>query len=343
MKHIFSGVQPTGNLHLGNYLGAIKNFVNLQNSEPNYKCLYCVVDMHAITVWQEPKLLKRSIREVIAIFLASGLDPKKSIIFNQSKVSSHAELAWIFNCVSRLGWLNRMTQFKEKAGKKRENASVGLYTYPNLMAADILSYLAEKVPVGNDQKQHLELVNNISQKFNFDFKINFFPEIKPIILGNVARVMSLRDGKNKMSKSDPSEFSRINILDDADAIVLKIKKAKTDSDPLPGIEWLDNDGKIDNDKINLRPEAANLLIIYASITGETNNSVIEKFGGKKFSEFKSILSDALVNLIVPIGAEAKRIIEDPEYIDSILNSGAVQAKKISDPVISKVKDIVGFI
>ncbi len=343
MKHIFSGVQPTGNLHLGNYLGAIKNFVDLQNNESNYKCLYCVVDMHAITVWQEPEFLKRSIREVIAIFLSAGLDPNKSVIFNQSKVSSHAELAWIFNCVSRLGWLNRMTQFKEKAGNKRENASVGLYTYPNLMAADVLSYLAEKVPVGNDQKQHLELANSISQKFNFDFKIDFFPEIKPIILGDAARVMSLRDGRNKMSKSDPSEFSRINILDDSDSIVLKIKKAKTDSDPLPGLDWLDNNGKLDNDKVNLRPEAANLLIIYGSVTGEDIHSVLEKFEGKNFSEFKNNLSEAIVNLIEPIGKEAKRILADPEYIDSILKVGSAEAKKISNPVISKVKDIVGFI
>ncbi len=342
MKHIFSGVQPTGNLHLGNYLGAIKNFVDLQDSEPEYKCLYCVVDMHAITVWQEPEFLKNSIREVIAIFLAAGLDPKKSIIFNQSKVSSHAELAWVFNCVSRLGWLNRMTQFKEKAGKKRENASVGLYTYPNLMAADILSYLAEKVPVGNDQKQHLELANNIAQKFNFDFGINFFPEIKPIILGDAARVMSLRDGRNKMSKSDLSDFSRINILDDTDTIVLKIKKAKTDPEPLPGPDWLD-DGKLNSEKSNLRPEAVNLLVIYASVTNENIETVIERFEGKNFSDFKKELSEVIVNLIEPIGKEAKKFIADPTYIDSVLSSGSIEAKNISDPVIKKVKDIIGFL
>ena len=286
MNRIFSGVQPTGNLHLGNYLGAIRNFVGLQQ---DYECIYCVVDLHAITVWQDPKELVNNTREVTAAFLAAGIDPKGSIIFNQSQVAAHAQLAWIFNCVARLGWLNRMTQFKEKAGKHRENASVGLYAYPNLMAADIMAYKATHVPVGEDQKQHLELTRDIAQKFNNDFGVEFFPLVEPLIFGEATRVMSLRDGSKKMSKSDPSDQSRITFTDTADEISKKIRRAKTDPEPLPS----------DIDGLEGRPEAGNLVGIYAALAGVTSNDVIQEFGGRGFGDFKPALADLAVSIGSP--------------------------------------------
>ena len=307
---VFSGVQPTGNLHLGNYLGAIKNFVELQKK---MECIYCVVDLHAITVFQDPKELKKSMLETTATFIACGLDFKKSIIFNQSSVSEHAELAWILNCVSRIGWMNRMTQFKEKAGKNRENASVGLYVYPNLMAADILLYKATHVPVGDDQKQHLELVRDIAQKFNNDFKSNnFFPIPEPLIQKKLSRVMSLRDGKNKMSKSDESEYSRINLQDTEDEISKKIKKAKTDSQPIPS--------KIDD--LKNRPEALNLINIYSFITDKTLEKTLVSMAGKDFSILKKELSDALIATICPIG---KKIRESEINVDNVLFRGYTMA------------------
>ncbi|MGN6284954.1 MAG: tryptophan--tRNA ligase [Afipia sp.] len=339
IQRVFSGVQPTGNLHLGNYLGAIVNFVKLQDT---HNCIYCVVDMHAITVWQDPKELTRTIREVTAAFIASGIDPKKHIVFNQSQVSAHAELAWVFNCVARLGWLNRMTQFKEKAGKDRENASVGLYAYPNLMAADILVYRATHVPVGEDQKQHLELARDIAQKFNNDFAESiaahgfddkFFPQPEPLITGPATRVMSLRDGTKKMSKSDPSDYSRINLTDDADAIAQKIRKAKTDPEPLP------SEGK----GLDTRPEADNLVGIYAALSGQPKDAVLREFGGGQFSSFKSALVDLAVDKLGPIGSEMKRLTQDHAYVDSILVDGAERANVIASETMNAVKDIVGFI
>ena len=328
---VFSGVQPTGNLHLGNYLGAIKNFVELQKK---MECIYCVVDLHAITVFQDPKELKKSMLETTATFIACGLDFKKSIIFNQSSVSEHAELAWVLNCVSRIGWMNRMTQFKEKAGKNRENASVGLYVYPNLMAADILLYKATHVPVGDDQKQHLELVRDIAQKFNNDFKSdNFFPIPEPLIQKKLSRVMSLRDGKNKMSKSDESEYSRINLQDTEDEISKKIKKAKTDSQPIPS--------KI-NDLKN-RPEALNLINIYSFITDKTLEKTLVSMAGKDFSKLKKELSDALIATICPIGKKIKELKKDEKHLIEILKNGSNRAKEIAKININKVKDIVGFI
>ena len=338
-ERVFSGVQPTGNLHLGNYLGAITKFVALQES---HECIYCVVDMHAITVWQDPAELTRNTREVTAAFLASGIDPKKQIIFNQSQVAEHAELAWVFNCVARLGWLNRMTQFKEKAGKDRENASVGLYAYPNLMAADILVYRATHVPVGEDQKQHLELARDIAQKFNNDFSESikahgfgdaFFPQPEPLIQGPATRVMSLRDGTKKMSKSDASDNSRINLTDDADAIAQKIRKAKTDPHPLP------NDVK----ELDQRPEADHLGGLYAALKETTKAEVLLEFGGAQFSTFKNALVDLAVAKLGPIGAEMKKLVGDPAYIDSILADGSVRAKAIASETMSAVKDIVGFV
>jgi len=336
---VFSGVQPTGNLHLGNYLGAITKFVALQNT---HDCIYCVVDMHAITVWQDPAELTRNTREVTAAFIASGIDPKKHIVFNQSQVTAHAELAWIFNCVARIGWLNRMTQFKEKAGKDRENASVGLYVYPNLMAADILAYRATHVPVGEDQKQHLELARDIAQKFNNDFGDNiraggysagFFPLPEPIIQGPATRVMSLRDGSKKMSKSEPSDYSRINLTDDADAIAQKIRKAKTDPEPLPSEEK----------GLAPRPEADNLVGIYAALDNKTKADVLRDFGGAQFSGFKSALVDLAVAKLGPIGAEMKKLVQDPAYIDSVLADGSERAAAIAEPNMNAVKDIVGFV
>src|SRR3979490_490235 len=312
----FSGVQPTGNLHLGNYLGAIVNFVKLQET---HNCLYCVVDLHALTqpiaVWGGPKELARNTREVTAAFLAAGIDPKTHIVFNQSQVAAHAELAWVFNCVARLGWLNRMTQFKEKAGKDRENASVGLYAYPALMAADILVYRATPVPVGEDQKQHLELSRDIAQKFNNDFGKSiaahgygdgFFPQPEPLIQGPATRVMSLRDGAKKMSKSDPSDQSRINLTDDADTIALKVRRAKTDPHPLP----------TDPKELEMRPEADNLVGIYAALAGVTPDDVLKEFGGGQFSTFKNALVEVLVTKLGPINAEMRRLNDDPAYVDS---------------------------
>ena len=336
---VFSGVQPTGNLHLGNYLGAVVKFVALQQ---RYDCIYCVVDLHAITVWQDPAELPRAIREVTAAFIASGIDPKKHIVFNQSQVAEHAELAWVFNCVARLGWLNRMTQFKEKACKDRENASVGLYAYPNLMAADILVYRATHVPVGEDQKQHLELSRDIAQKFNNDFSDSikarglgeaFFPQPEPLIQGPATRVMSLRDGTKKMSKSDPSDYSRINLADDADTIAQKIRKAKTDPEPLPH----------DEKGLATRPEADNLVGIYAAMADTTPAAVLHQFGGAQFSTFKTALVDLLVAKIVPIGNEMKRLTQDPAHIDSILINGADRARIIAEQTMNAVKDIVGFV
>ena len=328
---VFSGVQPTGNLHLGNYLGAIKNFVNLQKK---MECIYCIVDLHAITVFQDPKELKKNILDTTAGFVACGLDFKKSIIFNQSSVSGHSELAWILNCVSRVGWMNRMTQFKEKAGKNKENASVGLYVYPNLMAADILLYKSTHVPVGDDQKQHLELARDIAQKFNNDFKVNnFFPIPEPLIQKKLSRVMSLRDGTKKMSKSEESNYSRIDLQDSADEINKKIKKAKTDSLPIPGnIEELKN-----------RPEALNLLNIYSFITNSDLEKILENMAGKDFSKFKNELSDALVATICPIGKKIKELKNDSKYLMGILKEGSNKAGIIAKENLDKVKEIVGFI
>jgi tryptophanyl-tRNA synthetase len=336
---VFSGVQPSGNLHLGNYLGAITKFVALQD---RYDCIYCVVDLHAITVWQDPKELTEAIRDVTAAFIACGIDPKKHIVFNQSQVAEHAELAWVFNCVARLGWLNRMTQFKEKAGRDRENASVGLYAYPNLMAADILVYRATLVPVGEDQKQHLELARDIAQKFNNDYAESirargfgdaFFPQPEPLIQGPATRVMSLRDGKSKMSKSDASEQSRINLTDDTDAIAHKIRRAKTDPDPLPHEEKA----------LEARPEADNLVGIYAALANVTKADVLKQFGGAQFSTFKPALAELLVSKLSPITAEMRRIKADPAYIDSVLADGSIRAQALAAETMKAVKDIVGFV
>ena len=340
MNRIFSGVQPTGNLHLGNYLGAIRNFVPLQEA---YDCIYCVVDMHAITTWQDPAVLKANTREVTAAYLAAGIDPKRSIIFNQSQVAAHAELAWILNCVARLGWLNRMTQFKEKAGKNRENASVGLYAYPNLMAADILAYKATHVPVGEDQKQHLELTRDIAQKFNTDFGVAHFPLPEPLILGTATRVMSLRDGTKKMSKSDPSDYSRITMTDDADAIAKKIRKATSDPNPLPGPEVLDAAGSLPDTIRQARPEAVNLLAIYAALADLPMATVLGDFAGAQFSHFKGALTDRAVATLGPIGAEMKRLCADPSAVDAILRDGAERARAIATPNLAEVYDIVGFL
>jgi tryptophanyl-tRNA synthetase len=337
---VFSGMQPTGALHLGNYLGAMLQWIAMQKT---HECIYCVVDMHAITVWQDPKELVDATRRVTAAYIACGLDPKTSILFNQSQVAEHAELAWVFNCVARLGWLDRMTQFKEKAGKDKERASVGLYAYPNLMAADILVYRATHVPVGEDQKQHLELARDIAQKFNNDFKDNivsagfadgiFFPQPEPVITGPATRVMSLRDGTKKMSKSDPSDLSRINLTDDADTIAKKIQKAKTDPEPLPS----------EAPGLKSRPEADNLVGIYAALTGESVDAVLRQYGGGQFSTFKKALAEVAVTKVGPIGAEMRRLSGDPVEIDRILADGSARARAIAAPVMHKVKDIVGFI
>tara|TARA_B100000686_G_C16798744_1_gene984346 strand:+ start:1573 stop:2589 length:1017 start_codon:yes stop_codon:yes gene_type:complete len=326
----FSGVQPTGNLHLGNYLGAIKNFVELQKK---MECIYCVVDLHAITVFQDPKELRKNTLETTAGFIACGLDFKKSIIFNQSSVSGHAELAWIFNCISRVGWMNRMTQFKEKAGVNKENASVGLYVYPNLMAADILLYKATHVPVGDDQKQHLELSRDIAQKFNNDFNCNnFFPIPEPLIQKKLSRVMSLRDGKKKMSKSEESDYSRIHLQDSEDEIKKKIQKAKTDSSPIPQtLEELKN-----------RPEASNLLNIYSSVTNSTLEKTLKTMHGKEFSKFKKDLSDALIASVCPIGKKIKNLKDDQTHLLKILKEGTEKAKIIAEKNLNDVKKIVGF-
>ena len=331
-KKIFSGVQPTGNLHLGNYLGAIKNFVELQN-EKNNECVYCVVDLHAITVKQDSNILKDNIRETTATFLASGLDYKKSIIFNQSLVPAHSECSWILGCIARMGWLNRMTQFKEKAGKDKEKASVGLYIYPILMAADILLYDSTHVPVGEDQKQHLELSRDIAQKFNLDFNATgFLKAPEPLIQKNFARIMSLKDGTKKMSKSDPSDLSRINLTDKKDEIVNKIKKAKTDNLALPS----------DDKKLNERPEVENLLGIYSSLNNQSLSDSINEFGGKNFSEFKQKLSDLVVEKISPISDEINKLKKDNNFIDKILEDGAKKADKITSKKVKEMKKIIGF-
>jgi tryptophanyl-tRNA synthetase len=335
MKRIFSGVQPTQNVHLGNYLGAIRNWVRLQE---DFDCIFCIVDLHAITVWQEPAALKAQTREVAAAYLAAGIEPERCIIFNQSQVPAHAELAWIFNCVARLGWLNRMTQFKEKAGKHRENASVGLYAYPNLMAADILAYKGTHVPVGEDQKQHLELARDIAQKFNNDFGVNYFPLPEPLILGPATRVMSLRDGTKKMSKSDESDYSRVNLTDDADLIRLKIRKAKTDPHPLPGPEIVE-----DAAAQEARSEAMNLLGIYAALADRPLETVLAEFAGSEFSRFKDVLADLMVATVGKIGAEMRRLQREPDEIDAVLRRGGEAARAISAPVMREVHDIVGFL
>ena len=331
-KKIFSGVQPTGNLHLGNYLGAIKNFVDLNNEVKN-ECIFCVVDLHAITVKQNPKELRNNILETVATFIASGIDPIKSIIFNQSKVPAHAEGAWILSCIARMGWLNRMTQFKEKAGKDREKASVGLYSYPVLMAADILLYDATHVPVGDDQKQHLELCRDIAQKFNNDFeKENFLQVPEPLIQKHFSRIMSLKDGSKKMSKSEISDLSRINLTDDKDQIINKIKKAKTDPMPMPKTVL----------ELEERLEAKNLIGIYASLTNSSIEKSVESFNGKNFSEFKEKLSEVLVDKIEPISIEIKKLLNDQTYLNNILQVGAEKANSIASKKIQNIKEIVGF-
>src|SRR5690242_16367137 len=328
---IFSGVQPTHTLHLGNYLGAVRNWVRMQKE---YECIFCVVDLHAITLWQDPKELTHNIREVTAAFMASGIDVEHGIIFAQSQVRAHAQLAWILNCVARMGWLGRMTQLKEKAGKDREAASVGLFTYPVLMAADILAYKATHVPVGEDQKQHLELARDIAQKFNTDYGVpGFFPLPEPVITGPATRVMSLRDGTKKMSKSEDSDYSRINLTDDADAIAQKIRKARTDPAPLPDSEK-DLEG---------RPEAENLINIYAALADEPRSAVIARFAGAQFSTFKSELADLAVAKLVPIATEMRRLLADPAEIDAWLRRGAEKARAIAHPIVNEVKRIVGFV
>jgi len=329
-QRVFSGVQPTGNLHLGNYLGAIKNFVNLQNK---FECIYCIVDLHAITNRQDPKELKSNILETVASFIASGLDSEKNIIFNQASVSAHSELAWIFNCVARIGWMNRMTQFKEKAGANKENASVGLMVYPNLMAADILLYKATHVPVGEDQKQHLELTRDIAKKFNNDFSSkDYFPIVEPLISKEISRIMSLRDGRKKMSKSENSDYSRINLKDDKDLIDIKIKKAKTDTGSIPSeLNGLKN-----------RYEALNLISIYASINNEKVEQVLKEYGGKNFSTFKSKLSESIIEKICPIGREIKKLLQDTNYLYEVLKKGSKRADSIAKNNIKEIYDIIGL-
>jgi tryptophanyl-tRNA synthetase len=330
MQRIFSGIQPSGIPTLGNYLGAIRNWVDLQ---ADHECIFCVVDLHAITVFQDPQALVTATREMAAVLLACGIDPVRHILFLQSTVRAHAQLAWIFNCVARLGWLNRMTQFKDKAGKDRENASAGLYVYPNLMAADIHAYHATRVPVGDDQKQHLELANDIAQKFNHDYGVEFFPNIEPLILGPAARVMSLRDGSRKMSKSDPSDQSRINMNDDADTISLKIRRAKTDPEPLPS----------EPEGLAGRPEARNLVGIYAALAGTGHAGVLAEHGGKGFGPFKQALADLLVAKLAPIAAEATRLLADPAGLDAILRQGQQRAAAIADPIVAEAERLVGFL
>ena len=329
-KRILSGVQPSGDLHLGNYLGAIKNFVSLQKE---YECFFCVVDLHAITVWQDPKVLADKTREVTAAFIASGIDPKKNNIFVQSQVPQHAQLAWLFNCVARMGWLNRMTQFKDKAGKNSENVSVGLFSYPTLMAADILIYLATHVPVGDDQKQHLELTRDIAQKFNNDFQTDLFPIPEPLIFGEATRVMSLRDGSKKMSKSDPSDYSRIMLTDTADNIIQKIKKAKTDPQPLP----------TNTNELKSRPEAENLISIFASLKGDSIDNIVKEYGSREFSIFKKDLADLAVVKLEPITTEMNKLMNDKSFIDSILHEGKETAISVAEPVLQKTKEIIGFL
>ena len=328
---IFSGIQPSGVLTLANYLCALKRFVELQDA--GQECVYCIVDLHAITVWQDPVALRNSIRHAAAAFLAAGIDPRRSILFNQSQVPAHAELAWIFNCVARMGWMGRMTQFKEKAGKDREKASVGLFTYPSLMAADILVYHATHVPVGDDQKQHLELTRDIAIKFNHDYRVDFFPVIEPIIEGETTRIMSLRDGKRKMSKSDASDYSRINLTDTADQIAKKIRRAKSDPHPLPGADI----------ELTGRPEARNLLSIYALLANSSMDNVMDKFGGRMFSQLKAELTELAVDVLKPISSEMKRLVDDPAELDRILGGGAERAASVAGPVLQNTYDIVGLL
>jgi tryptophanyl-tRNA synthetase len=328
-ERVFSGVQPTGTLHLGNYLGAIKNFVELQEK---YNCVYCVVDQHAITVDQDPKELRSNILEVLASFIAAGVDYKKQIIFQQSSVPAHSQLAWVFNCVSRIGWLNRMTQFKDKAGKNRENVSVGLMVYPNLMAADILAYLATHVPVGDDQKQHLELSRDIAQKFNNDFGVEFFPQPEPLIYGSATRVMSLRDGNKKMSKSDPSDFSRILLTDDDDTIAAKIRKAKSDSELIPSSK----------DNLQNKPECLNLINILSATTNQSADQVLSNYAGKEYSSLKKDLADNLIQVISPIRGEINNLLNNRDELNMILTDGTEKAAAIANPIIEEVYKIVGF-
>ncbi|MAQ83205.1 MAG: tryptophan--tRNA ligase [Maritimibacter sp.] len=329
---VFSGIQPSGGLTLGNYLGAMKRFVTMQD-EGKFETVYCMVDLHAITVWQDPAALTRATRELCAGFIAAGVDPSKSILFNQSQVAEHAQLAWIFNCVARMGWMQRMTQWKDKAGKNSQNASLGLFAYPALMAADILVYHATHVPVGEDQKQHLELTRDIAIKFNNDFGVDFFPETEPVIEGAATRVMSLRDGSKKMSKSDPSDMSRINLIDDADTIAQKIRKARTDPDALPSeVDGLDD-----------RPEARNLVNIYAALAETTPEAVLADHGGSQFSAFKPELADLAVNKLAPISTEMSRLMEQPDGIDRILGHGAEQARALAAPILKKTYEIVGMV
>ncbi len=328
---VFSGIQPSGNLTLGNYLGALRRFAEAQDK--GIQTLYCVVDQHAITVWQDPAKLSRMIRELTAAFIACGIDPERSILFNQSQVAAHAQLAWIFNCVARLGWMDRMTQFKDKAGKNAEAASLGLYAYPALMAADILAYHTSHVPVGEDQKQHVELTRDIAAKFNHDYGVDFFPLPEPVIEGTATRVMSLRDGTKKMSKSDPSDQSRINLTDDADTIAAKIRKARTDSEPLPET-FAD---------LAARPEARNLVNIYAALSGETPDQVVGQFAGRAFSEFKPALADLAVHHLAPIGGRMAELLADPGEIDRILGAGADKAAAIAEPILAQTYDIVGLL
>ena len=329
MQRIFSGIQPSGIPTIGNYLGALRNWASLQDG---HDCIYCVVDLHAITTFQDPKALGLQTREMAATLLAIGIDPAKHILFLQSHVRAHVQLAWIFNCVARLGWLNRMTQFKDKAGKDRENVSAGLYVYPNLMAADIHAYHATRVPVGDDQRQHLELANDIAQKFNHDYQVDFFPNIEPVIMGPAARVMSLRDGTKKMSKSDPSDQSRINLNDDTDTIALKIRRAKTDPEPLPEHE----------DGLSARPEARNLVGIYAALEDIAPAEVLAMHGGKGFGPFKEALAERLIARLRPIAAETQRLLTDPGAIDAVLRDGARRAAAIADPIVAKAEELVGF-
>ncbi len=329
MQRIFSGIQPSGIPTLGNYLGAIRNWVPLQN---DHECIWCVVDLHAITAWQDPKALTQQTREMAAVLLACGIDPDRHILFLQSTVRSHAQLAWILNCVARLGWLNRMSQFKDKAGKDRENASAGLYVYPNLMAADIHAYHATRVPVGDDQRQHLELANDIAQKFNHDYGVDFFPTIEPLILGPAARVMSLRDGTKKMSKSDPSDQSRINLNDDPDTIALKIRRAKTDPEPLPS----------EPDGLAKRPEARNLVGIYAALAETDHAGVLREHGGKGFGPFKEALAGLLIEKLQPITDKTKHLLDDRASVDAVLRAGAERAAAIADPIVAEVERLVGF-
>ncbi len=328
---VFSGIQPSGNLHLGNYLGALKRFVDMQGQD--FETVYCMVDLHAITVWQDPARLREKTREVCAGFIAAGLDPNKSILFNQSQVAEHTQLAWIFNCIARMGWMQRMTQFKDKAGKNAQNASLGLFAYPALMAADILAYHATHVPVGEDQKQHLELTRDIAIKFNHDYGVDFFPVTEPVIGGPAPRVMNLRDGSRKMSSSDPSDMTRINMTDDADTIAKKIRKAKTDPDALPS----------DVDGLSERPEARNLVSIYAALSDQTAEQVLNEVGGKQFGEFKPMLAELAVSKLSPISSEMARLMKEEAEIDRILADGADKARAIAAPILQKTYDIIGMV